>query len=140
MTNSNIQETVQELIEKRKRFEKLFTQLKKNREAVPFRQLTAGKYANSYRKLVADVEAAADWWASPGPGLSGWDYDKVAEIHKRESRPGGLVNKYKAALIDALDLYAFSTFALEYYDTLRLEAGPGRDQFKEGAKNNGKIP
>ena len=135
MTNSNIQETVQDLVERRKQFEKLFIQLKKNREAVPLQQLTRGKYANSYRKLVADVEAAADWWASPGPGLSGWDYDKVAEIHKRESRPGGLVDKYKRALIDALDIYAFQTFAMEYFDTLQREAGPGhKDNVPEPEK------
>ena len=106
-----------------KRFAELYAQFKKNRERVPLKDLQ-GKYANAYRKLVSDLEAEADWWCSPMDGLPDWDYSKVAEIHRRESRPGGLVDKYKAALIDALDLYAFETFALEYYAVLRLEAGP----------------
>ena len=105
------------------RFAKLYTQLKQNRERVPLSDLT-GKYKNAYRKLLADLEAEADWWASPTQDLSGWDYARVAEIHKRESRPGGLVDKYKAALLDAVDIYAFETFTLEYYAVLCREAGP----------------
>ena len=110
--------------EKIKRFEQLFARLKKNRENVPLRDLRT-KHANAYNGLVAELEDLADWYASPGADLPpGWDKAKVAEIHKRESRPGGLVRKYKMALIEALDYFAFETFSLEYHATVCREAGP----------------
>ena len=109
--------------EKIKRFEQLFTRLKKNRENVPLRDLRT-KHAKAYNGLVAEPEELADWYASIPAGLPDWDYGKVAEIHKRESRPGELVRKYKMALIEALDYFAFETFALEYHATVCQEAGP----------------
>ncbi len=136
--------TTKEFIQREKRiqqkkriqkFEADFGKLRRNREQVPLEELQ-GRYAKAYEKLLQEVRADADWFAdawlaplmqrfprSPKDTKGNiWLDSKINAILQEESRPGGLADQYKAALIDRLDWDEYLTLVWKRYDRLYREA------------------
>jgi len=122
--------------EDRKWLDKFDTDMKKlksNREKVPLEALQT-RYARAYNTLVAEVECDADWWAKRymevlvfprhPQDTSGneWLDKQIAAILQEEQRPGGRVERYRAALTENLDRPAFEQLVWEIYDRLLQEA------------------
>lgn len=118
------------------RFEKFhadFEKLKRNREKVPLSQLQT-RYAKGYNALLKDVRDGADWFADAYIKSCGfprhpddkdgneWLDKKMLAILLEENRPGGLVERYRAALLEQLDMEAFYQLVWERYDRLEKEA------------------
>jgi len=107
--------------------------LKSNREKVPLEALQT-RYARAYNTLVAEVECDADWWAKRYLEVAAfprhpqdtagneWLDKRIAAILQEEQRPGGRVERYKAALIQDLDRKAFEQLVWEIYDRMEREA------------------
>lgn len=116
-----------------KEFEANFSRLKSNREKIPLEQLTT-KYAKAYNKLVADIEAYAEWFAGeyikalairrhPKDGAgNAWLQKKVASILEEERKPGGLYQQLRDALIEDLDQEKFRDRVWRIHDRLMREA------------------
>lgn len=116
-----------------KRFHADFEKLKNNREKVPLQQLQT-KYARSYNTLVAEVIDGADWFfrkymetlAFPthpqDTAGNDWLAKKISTIEADEQAPGGLVGRYRAALIDRLDMDEYENLVWQGYDRRLREA------------------
>lgn len=114
-------------------FDRLFKKLKANREKVPLEQLQT-KYAEPYNALVAELTEAADWFADTYIDLlkfpthprdtagNEWLQRKIEIIRQQEAGPGGLVEQYRAALIDRLDMREYRDKVWRIYDRLEREA------------------
>ena len=121
--------------ERLKKFDADFDRLKKNREKVPLEQLRT-RYADAYNALVAEVQAGADWYAGAYISLlvghfprhpkdaagNEWLDRKIAAIRAEEEKPGGRVERYRAALIDRLDMEEYRQLVWEIYNRLEVEA------------------
>ena len=101
------------------RFHADFQKLKNNREKVPLQQLTT-RYARSYNTLVAEVMDGAVWFYRKCVELeedfptypedtagNEWLAKCLAAIGEGEKKPGGLIDQFRAALIDQLDMDAY---------------------------------
>lgn len=107
--------------------------LQQNREKVPLDQLQT-RYAKAYNALVADLQADADWYAAryletlafprhpKDKAGNEWLDRRIDAILEEERRPGGRVERYRAALIDNLDRQGFEQLVWEIYDRLSREA------------------
>lgn len=116
-----------------KRFYADFEKLCHNREKVPLQQLRA-KYARSYNTLVAEVIDGADWFfqkymetlAFPihPQDLAGndWLARRIAAIGTEEKKPGGLVEQYRAALIERLAMDEYENLVYLGYERRLREA------------------
>lgn len=121
--------------ERLKKFDADFDRLKKNREKVPLEQLRT-RYADAYNALVAEVEAGAAWFADTYIKLlvdhfprhqkdtagNEWLDRRLAAIRAEEEKPGGRVERYRAALIDRLDMEEYRQLVWEIYNRLEVEA------------------
>ena len=121
--------------ERLKKFDADFDRLKKNREKVPLEQLRT-RYADAYNALVAEVQAGADWYAAAYISLlvshfprhpkdaagNEWLDRKIAAIRAEEEKPGGRVERYRAALLERLDLKEYEQLVWEIYNRLEVEA------------------
>ena len=119
--------------ERLKKFDADFDRLKKNREKVPLEQLRT-RYADAYNALVAEVQAGADWYAGAYISLlvghfprhpkdaagNEWLDRKIAAIRAEEEKPGGRVERYRAALLERLDLKSMSSLCGRFTTALRL--------------------
>lgn len=115
------------------KFEEAFKKLKRNRENVPFEQLMT-QYAGPYKALLSKVTAGADWFASryieelafprhpQDTEGNAWLDNRIEAILQDEHRPGGKVERYRAALIDRLDEDEYYQLVYEIYDRLYREA------------------
>ena len=109
-----------------KRFYSDFKKLCINREKVPLRQLQT-KYARSYNTLMAEVEDGADWFfrkymetlafpTHPNDTAGNeWLAKRIAAIEADEKKPGGLVQRYRAALIEHLNMAEFESLVDQAY-------------------------
>lgn len=116
-----------------KRFRADFEKLRHNREKVPLQQLQT-KYARSYNTLVAEVIDGADWFfqkymetlAFPthpkDTAGNDWLAKRISAIGAEERNPGGLVERYRAALIDRLDMDEYENLVWQGYDRRLREA------------------
>ncbi len=130
--------TAEERIQQKKliqKFEADFGKLRRNREKVPLQALQS-RYAKAYESLVQEVRSDADWFADadlslliqhfprhPTDAADNAELDrKINAIIQEESRPGGLKDQYKAALIDRLDWDEYLTLVWKIYDRVYREA------------------
>lgn len=116
-----------------KRFHADFEKLRHNREKVPLQQLQT-KYARSYNTLVAEVIDGADWFfrkymetlAFPthpqDTAGNEWLAKQISAITAEERNPGGLVERYRAALVDRLDMDEYENLVWQSYDRRLREA------------------
>ena len=114
-------------------FDRAFKKLKANREKVPL-EILRTKYAAPYEATVKAVLEGADWFADeyirvldfprhPADKAGNeWLQRKIDAIIKQEAKPGGLVEQYRAALIDRLDRDEYETLVWKRYDRLLREA------------------
>lgn len=124
--------------ERVKRFRANFGRLQRNREKVPLEQLRT-TYAKKYDALVAEVAADADWYADrclehmtrqwprhPKDGAGNkWLDRKAAAIIREEAAPGGTAERWRAAIIDDLNMDAYMQLVWDRYARLEREAfGP----------------
>ena len=121
--------------ERLRKFHADFERLQKNREKVPLEQLRT-RYADAYNALVAEVQAGADWYAGAYISLlvghfprhpkdaagNEWLDRKIAAIRAEEEKPGGRVERYRAALLERLDLKEYEQLVWEIYNRLEVEA------------------
>ena len=119
--------------ERLRRFHSDFSKLQHNREKVPM-ELLKTKYERAYNTLVAEVLDGADWFyqqymkslAFPTHprDIAGneWLANRIASILREEREPGRLTDRYRAALIDRLDMGEFKQLVWERYERLRQEA------------------
>ena len=117
------------------KFEADFGRLKRNREQVPLEKLKT-TYAKRYNALVAEVTAGADWFAGKCLELlagflprhprdtagNEWLEKRIAAIAAEEARPGGLVERRMAALLDRLDMDEFRDLIYRQYARYEREA------------------
>ena len=117
------------------KFDADFERLKRNREQVPLQKLQT-TYAEPYNALVAEITAYADWYAEQYLGTllphlprhpkdtagNEWLDKRIAAILQQEARPGGLVEKRRAALIDRLDKEEFELAVYQIYERCLEEA------------------
>lgn len=110
------------------RFHADFEKLKHNREKVPLQQLTT-RYARSYNTLVAEVMDGAVWFYRKCVELeedfpthpedkagNEWLARCLTAIGEDERKPGGLIDQFRAALIDRLDMDAYHDLVNETYE------------------------
>ncbi len=121
--------------ERLQKFDADFERLKKNREKVPLEQLRT-RYADAYNALVAEVQAGADWYADAYINLlvghfprhprdqagNEWLDKRIAAIREQEAKPGGRVERYRAALLERLDMEEYRQLVWEIYNRLEVEA------------------
>ena len=121
--------------ERLKKFDADFDRLKKNREKVPLEQLRT-RYADAYNALVAEVEAGAAWFADAYIKLlvdrfprhqkdvagNEWFDRRLAAIRAEEEKPGGRVERYRAALLEWLNMEEYRQLVWEIYNRLEVEA------------------
>lgn len=121
--------------ERLRKFRADFAQLQRNREKVPLEQLQT-RYAQAYNALVAEVKAGGDWYADtyiktlvghlprhPDDHAGNeWLDKRLAAIRTEEEKPGGRVERYRAALLERLDREKFEQLVWEIYDRLEREA------------------
>ena len=121
--------------ERLQKFDADFARLKLNREKVPLEQLRT-RYAKAYNATVAEVEAGAAWFADTYIKLlvdhsprhqkdtagNEWLDRRLAAIRAEEEKPGGRVERYRAALIDRLDMEEYRQLVWEIYNRLEVEA------------------
>lgn len=121
--------------ERLQKFDADFEKLKKNREKVPLEQLQT-RYADAYNALVAEVQAGADWFADTYIDLlvghfprhpkdiagNEWLDKLIAAIREQEAKPGGRVERYRAALLARLDMEEYRQLVWEIYNRLEVEA------------------
>ncbi len=119
--------------EKLKKFDADFAKLQHNRQQVPLDQLRT-RYAKAYNALLAEVREGADWFADAyirvlsfprhpkDTAGNDWLDKRIAAILEEEHRPGGLVERYRAALLDRLDREEYEQLVWERYDRLLREA------------------
>lgn len=121
--------------ERLRKFHADFAQLKKNREKVPLEQLRT-RYAKAYNALVAEVESGAAWYADTYINLlvshfprhprdqagNEWLDKRLAAIRRQEAEPGRRVERYRAALLDRLNLEEYEQLVWEIYNRLEVEA------------------
>ena len=119
--------------EKLQVFHSDFEKLKKNRAAMPLTELMR-RCGKAYKALVAQVLEAADWYADtfietyafptdPQDAAGNeWLKNRIAAILQEERAPGKLVDRYRAALIDRLDIDEFRQLVWERFERLRREA------------------
>ena len=109
--------------ERLQKFDADFARLKLNREKVPLEQLRT-RYAKAYNATVAEVEAGAAWFADTYIKLlvdrfprhpkdtagNEWLDRRLAAIRAEEEKPGGRVERYRAALTPrpAVDLQRYN--------------------------------
>lgn len=118
------------------RFYSDFEKLKQNREKIPFRTLQT-KYARAYNTLVAEVEDGAAWFhrkymevlafpKHPKDTVGNeWLDKRIAAIEADEKKPGGLVDQFRVALIDRMDMKEFEKLVDRSYERRLHEAfGP----------------
>lgn len=110
-----------------------FTRLQHNREKVPLDQLRT-RYAKAYNALVVELGQDADWFAAryreclafpmhpEEKAGNDWLEKRIAAILEDEKKPGGRVERYRAALIDHMDRAEFEQLVFEIYDRLEREA------------------
>jgi len=110
-----------------------FKKLQHNREKVPLDQLRT-RYAKAYNALLADLQADADWYAArflevlafprhpEDKAGNDWLDKRLAAILEEERRPGGLVDQYRAALIDHLNREEMEQRIFEIYQRMEKEA------------------
>ena len=117
------------------KFEADFGRLKRNREQVPLKDLKT-IYAKRYNALVAEVTAGADWFAGKCLEIlasslprhprdtagNEWLEKRIAAIAAEEARPGGLVGRRMAALLDRLDMDEFRDLIYRQYARYEQEA------------------
>ena len=114
-------------------FDRAFKKLKANREKVPL-EILRTKYAAPYEATVKAVLEGADWFADEyirvldfprhpaDKAANEWLQRKIDAIIKQEAKPGGLVEQYRAALIDRLDMDEYHDLVWRRYDRLLREA------------------
>ncbi len=121
--------------ERLQKFNADFAQLQRNREKVPLDQLQT-RYSKAYNALVTEVTTGADWFADTHNQLlvgtfprrsddhagNEWLDRKIAAILEEERRPGGLVERYRAALLDHLDRGEYERLVYQRYDRLLRDA------------------
>ena len=101
------------------RFHADFEKLRRNREKVPLQKLQT-TYERSYNTLVAEVMDGAVWFYRKCVELeedfptypedaagNEWLAKCLATIGESEKKPGGLIDQFRAALIDRLDMDAY---------------------------------
>lgn len=110
-----------------------FQKLQHNREKIPLDQLRT-RYARSYNALLEEVIQDADWFAAryreclafprhpEDKAGNEWLDKRLAAILEEENRPGGRVERYRAALTDRLDRDEFEQLVWEIYDRMEREA------------------
>lgn len=107
-------------------FNAKFRTLVHNREKIPLSELQS-KYAKAYRTLVAEVTGGADWYAGtilrlrPFPTHPA-DFDgnnrlmnRLALMDAKDAAPGGAIERYRAALVDRLNMGEFREIAWDRY-------------------------
>lgn len=116
-----------------KEFEVKFSRLKSNREQIPLGQLTT-KYAKAYNALVKWLEDYAEWFTEEyinslalpehpkDKAGATWLRKKIEAIKAEERKPGGLYQRIRDSLIDALDEKEFEMNVWRLYDRLEKEA------------------
>lgn len=121
--------------ERLQKFDADFEKLKKNREKVPLEELRT-RYADAYNALVAEVQAGADWFADAYINLfishfplhpkdtagNEWLDKRIAAIREQEAKPGGRVERYRAALLERLDRREYDQLVWEIYSRIEVEA------------------
>ncbi|MDE7243757.1 MAG: hypothetical protein K2O18_07255 [Oscillospiraceae bacterium] len=119
--------------EKLEIFRSDFERLKKNREAMSLPELMR-RCGKEYQALIAQVLEDADWYADTYIETFAFPTDpqdlignaqlnhRISVILREENAPGGLVERYRAALIDRLDMGEFKKLVWERYERLRQEA------------------
>lgn len=112
-----------------------FARLQKNREAVPLETLQ-GKFGAAYKKLCGEVQDGGDWFAlqllqslaagvpthPKDPDGKAWAEKKIQTIIAEENKPGKLRDRWRAALIDRLDMDAYDKLVFDLYVRIRNEA------------------
>lgn len=118
--------------ERMDKFNRDFAKLRHNREEIPLEQLQT-RYARAYHALLAELEQDADWWAKRYIRLAAYprhpgDRDGNAESKRRitailreESKPGGRVGRYRAAITQEMDREKFERIVWEISDRLERE-------------------
>ena len=110
------------------RFHADFEKLRRNREKVPLRQLKT-TYERSYNTLVAEVMDGAVWFyrqcvelEEDFPTLpedtagNEWLAKCLATIGDEEKKPGGLLDQFRVALIDHLDMDEYHNLIDKTYE------------------------
>lgn len=109
------------------RFHSDFEKLKHNREKVPLQTLQT-RYERAYNTLVAEVEDGAVWFhrkymeALDFPTYpqdtagNEWLAKCLAIIGEDEKKPGGLIDRCKAALIERLDMEEYHNLIAQSYE------------------------
>lgn len=94
------------------------------------------RYAKAYNTTVAEVLAGADWFADTYIRLlvdhfprhprdtagNRWLDRRIAAIQEQEAIPGGRVERYRAALLERLDMEEYRQLVWEIYNRLETEA------------------
>lgn len=121
--------------EKLQIFHSDFEKLKKNRTALPLPELMR-RCGKAYKVLVSQVLEGADWYADAYMNChahafpthpqdtagNAWLGERITAILQEERAPGRLVERYRAALIDRLDMEEFKQLVWELYERIRREA------------------
>lgn len=115
------------------KFDADFMKLQHNREKVPLATLQSD-YAKPYNALVAEVTKDADWFADryleclafprhpKDTAGNEWLDKRIAAILQQENQPGGLRDRWRAALIDRLNRDEFEQLVYERYERCLNEA------------------
>lgn len=123
-----------DVAERLAQFDKAFQKLKANREKVPLEELQGPKFRGPYNRLVREVTDGADWYADAylkclefprhprDTAGNEWLDKRIAAILEDEKKPGGLVERYRAALIERLDKAEYEDLVWRRYDRLLREA------------------
>ena len=129
------EDCILEKIERLRKFDADFARLKRNREQVSLEQLRT-RYAKAYNALASEVQAGADWYADTyikylvdqlprhpeDTAGNEWLTKRISAIRAEEEKPGGRVERYRAALLDRLDKAEFEQLVWEIYDRIEREA------------------
>ena len=110
------------------RFHADFEKLKHNREKVPL-QVLQTKYERAYNTLVAEVLDGAVWFYRKCIEAEGefpiypedkagneWLSKYLAGIGEDEKKPGGLIDQFRTALIDRLDMGEYHNLVNKGYE------------------------
>lgn len=119
--------------EKYQRFTDLFGKLKRNREQVPLEVLQT-KYAAAYQKMTDEIEDLSDWFCrcyieslafttNPKDTKGNeWLDKKIEAIQTEVAAPGNLVEQYKKALIEDLNIEKYYELVWRIFDRMDREA------------------
>lgn len=113
--------------ERLKKFDADFAKLRHNRKKVPISELQT-RYANKYNALVETVLEGAEYFAAAFLNAlafpvnrddhEGFEklYKSLEAIELEERQPGGLISRFRVALIDNLDRDEFEDLVGKFYE------------------------